>query len=139
MARNTRIFSDLDLSFLPNPGAPNVNGVLGKYDVAKKYDENAIKQSIRSLIMTNHYERLFHPEIGSQVTALLFEPASPMLDAMMTRAIINTIENHEPRVQVLDVKVSMNPDNNTVYVSVEFNIVNTAKPITVKYTLQRTR
>lgn len=139
MARNTRIFSDIDLSFQPNPGAPNVNGEVGKYDIAKKYDENAIKQSIKTLVMTNHFERRFHPEIGSQVSSLLFEPASPLLDAMLRQAIINTINNHEPRVQLLSVDVIFNPDNNAVYVSIVFNIVNTSKPITVNLTLQRTR
>ena len=139
MARNTKVFSDLDLSFLPSPGTPNVNGVVGKYDVAKKYDENAIKQSIRNLVLTNHYERRFHPEIGSQVSSLLFEPNTPMLNAMLTRAIINTIQNHEPRVVLMDVQINSNPDNNAVYVSIMFRIVNTTQPVSVKFTLQRTR
>lgn len=89
--------------------------------------------------MTNHYEKPFHPEIGSQVTGLLFENYSPMLQAMMERAIYNTIENFEPRVKLINVVVQMNPDNNTVYVSVTFKIINTEKPLTVDFTLQRTR
>jgi phage baseplate assembly protein W len=111
----------------------------GKYDIAKKYDENAIKQSVRNLVMTNHYERLFHPEIGSQVTALLFEPFTPLLEAMLVRAITNTIQNHEPRVELLQVDVKLNPDNNAVFVTIIFRIVNTLKPLTVGFTIQRTR
>lgn len=130
MARNTRTFTDLDLNFIANP----VTG-----DVSRKYDENAIKQSLKNLVMTNHYEKPFHPEIGSQVTGLLFEPFSPMLQAMMERAIINTITNFEPRVKLLGVDVTLNPDNNTVYVSITFKIVNTERPLTVDFTLQRTR
>jgi len=128
--RNTRTFSDFDLNFIANPATG---------DIAKKYDENAIKQSIKNLVMTNHYERPFHPEIGSQVTALLFEPYTPMLSSMVQRAIIQTIENFEPRVKLISVDVNMNPDNNTVYVSITFRIINTQVPLTVDFTLLRTR
>lgn len=130
MARNTRTFTDLDLNFLSNPETK---------DIGKKYDENAIKQSVRNLILTNHFERLFHPEIGSQVTSLLFELYTPLTKAMLETAIKNTINNHEPRVELIQVQVNMNPDNNAVYVSIVFKIVNTERPITVNMILQRTR
>lgn len=128
--RNTRTYSDLDLNFIANPATG---------DISKKYDENAIKQAVKNLIMTNHYERPFHPEIGSQVMGLLFENDSPMLQATLERAIIYTIENFEPRVKLISVQVSLNPDNNAAYVSITFKIVNTERPITVDFTLQRTR
>lgn len=128
--RNTRTYSDLDLNFIANPATG---------DIAKKYDENAIKQSVKNLIMTNHYERPFHPEIGSQVTGLLFENDSPMLQATLERAIIYTIENFEPRVKLISVDITLNPDNNSVFVSITFKILNTERPITVDFTLQRTR
>jgi len=130
MSRSTRTFSDLDLNFIASPSTG---------DVSKKFDENAIKQSIRNLVMTNHYEKPFHPEIGSQAYTMLFEPFSPMLQAMLERSIIQTIENFEPRADVVTVEVSLNPDNNTAYISVVFKIVNTERPITVDFTLQRTR
>lgn len=128
--RNTRTFSDIDLNFIANPGSG---------DVSKKFDESAIKQSVKNLVMTNHYEKPFHPEIGSQVSALLFEPFSPMTQAMLQRAIINTIENFEPRVRLISVDVSLIPDNNTILVSIIFKIINTERPLTVDFTLQRTR
>lgn len=130
MARNTRTFVDLDLNFTKNPVTN---------DVSRKYDENAIKQSVKNLIMTNHYERLFHPEMGSQVSGLLFEPASPLLDAMLTQAIKNTIINFEPRVTLITVDVRSNPDNYTLYVSIVFKIINTERPLSINFTLQRTR
>lgn len=130
MARNTRTFTDLDLNFTSNPATG---------DVAKKYDDNAIKQSLKNLVMTNHYERLFHPEIGSQVTALLFEPFTPLTKVMLETAIVNTITNFEPRVVLMGVEVNSNPDNNAVYVSITYRIVNTSNPITVNLILQRTR
>lgn len=128
--RNNRTFVDLDLNFIANPSTG---------DVSAKYDENAIKQSVRNLIMTNHYERLFHPEIGSQVTSLLFELYTPLTKAMLETAIRNTIENHEPRVVLMQVQVNQNADNNTIYVSIIYRIVNTERPITFNMILQRTR
>lgn len=130
MTRNTRTYSDLDLNFLAHP----VTG-----DVSSKYDESAIKQSLKNLVMTNHYERLFHPEIGSQITNLLFEPYSPLVNAMLVQAIKNTINNHEPRVQLLGVEIAPNPDNNALYVSITFRIVNTSTPLRTVITLHRTR
>lgn len=128
--RSSRTFTDMDLLFTAIPSTG---------DIAKKIDENAIKQAVSNLVKTNHFERPFHPEIGSQVTSLLFENYSPMLQAMLERAIINTIENFEPRVKLLQVQVQLNPDNVSVFVSIYFKIINTESPLSVTLTLQRTR
>lgn len=130
MARNTRTFSDLDLNFTAHP----LTG-----DVARKYDEEAIKQSVKNLILTNNYERPFHSEIGSQIRGLLFEPVTPMLNMLLKRAIIDTITNHEPRVRLTEVLVRFSPDNHDVYVSIEYTIVNTTRPIQIDLVLKRTR
>lgn len=130
MARNTRTFADLDLNFKAHP----VTG-----DIALKYDESAIKASVKHLIMTNFYERPFHPEIGSTIKSLLFEPATPILGPLIEKAIIQTIENFEPRVRLLGVTARLSPDTNSVYVSIDFTIVNTTAPIRVDLVLVRTR
>jgi phage baseplate assembly protein W len=130
MARNTRTFSDLDLNFTAHP----LTG-----DIARKYDDEAIKQSVRNLILTNNYERPFHSEIGSQIRGLLFEPVTPMLNMLLKRAIIDTITNFEPRVRLIDVLVRFSPDNNDVYISIQYMIVNTTRPIQIDLVLKRTR
>lgn len=130
MANNTRTFSDLDMGFLANPVSK---------DISKKYDENAIKQSIKNLIMTKNFERPFRSDVGSQVMSLLFEPITPLLAATMKKTIINTITSYEPRVNLLDVSVLLTPDNNGVYVTIVFMIVNTSTPISVDLFLERTR
>ena len=130
MARNTCTFTDIDLNFIANPATG---------DVSRKFDENAIKQSIKNLVMTNHYEKPFHPEIGSQVYSLMFEPVNPLMKSMLERSIINTITNFEPRAQLIDVEVTLNPDNNSVYCQIQFKIVNTQRPLIVDFTLTRTR
>ena len=130
MARNTRTFSDFDFNFTKHPST---------YDVAMKYDEEAIKASVRNLVLTQNYERPFHSEIGSQIRGLLFEPATPMLNIMLKRAITDTIISFEPRVELLDVKVVMLPDDHRVDVTIYFRIINTTRPIQVNLILTRTR
>jgi phage baseplate assembly protein W len=130
MAKNTRTFSDIDMGFLPNPVSK---------DISRKYDENAIKQSIKNIIMTKNFERPFHSDIGSQISALLFEPITPLLRASIKKTIVNTITTYEPRVNLLDVSVLLSPDNNGVYVTIVFSIINTSTPISVDLFLERTR
>jgi phage baseplate assembly protein W len=108
-------------------------------DLVKRYDENAIKASVRNLILTTNYERKFHPEIGSQVRGLMFEPATPMLGAVLERAIRQTIDNFEPRVTLDQVDCKINPDNNRVDVSIYFTILNTQTPQFLNLVLERTR
>lgn len=130
MARNTRTFSDLDFNFTKHPVTK---------DVVMKYDEEAIKQSVKSLVMTQNYERPFHSEIGSQLRGLLFEPANPLLQQLLKRSITDTIINFEPRVKLLDVVVRLALDANAVNVTIVFSIINTTRPISVDLTLKRTR
>lgn len=129
-SKTVRTFKDLDLNFTAHP----VTG-----DVTRKYDEEAIKRSIRNLLMTNNYERPFHSDIGSQIRAMLFEPVSPMMAASMKRIITNTIETYEPRAVLNDVSVSISQDNNAAYVSVVFTIVNTFSPVKLDVIIERTR
>jgi phage baseplate assembly protein W len=130
MARNTRIFSDLDLNFTAHPVTK---------DITRRYDENAIKTSLKNLILTSNYERPFHSEIGSPIKRLLFEPATPMLENLIQRAIVDVVTNFEPRVQLIDVNVQLSPDTNSLYVTIEFKIVNTESPLTLDLVLERTR
>jgi phage baseplate assembly protein W len=130
MAKNTRTFSDIDMAFLANPVSK---------DIYKKYDENAIKQSIKNLILTKNFERPFRSDIGSQISSLLFEPITPVLRATIKKTITNTIISYEPRVNLLSVEVLLSPDNNGVYVTIVFSIVNTSTPISVDLFLERTR
>jgi phage baseplate assembly protein W len=130
MARNTRIFSDIDLNFIANPATG---------DISMRYDENAVKASVKNLVLTQHFERPFHSNIGSPINSLLFDLSSPLLTVTLKRAITDLINNHEPRVNLLDVIVNLSLDNNSVYVTIEFSILNTQRPITIDLVLERTR
>jgi phage baseplate assembly protein W len=130
MARNTKTYSDLDFNFLLHPRSG---------DISTRSDEEAIKQSIRNLVLTRNYERPFRSYLGSQVSNLLFEPASPLLTSMIEKTISDVINNYEPRAVLLGVDVMFSQENNSMYVSVTFKIRNTEQPITVNLILERTR
>lgn len=130
MARNTRTYTDLDFNFVRHPRSG---------DTSTRSDEEAIKQSIRNLVMTRNYERPFRSYLGSQVNALLFEPTTPLLGAMMERAITDVINNFEPRAELLSVSCVVSPENNSMYVTITFKIRNTESPISVNLILERTR
>ena len=126
----TKTFTDIDLSFEPHPSTG---------DLRVRTNENAVKNSIKNLVLTKHFERAFHSEIGSSVMGLLFNPADAGLVALLKREIELVISNFEPRAQVLQVQVGFSPDNNSVGITVIFRIINTNTPISVAFTLDRTR
>lgn len=130
MARNTRTFTDLDFNFLLHPKTG---------DVSTRSDEEAIKQSIRNLVLTRNFERPFRSEVGCQATALLFEPMSPMLGTLIEKSIADVINNYEPRATLIDVNAKFSPENNSAYITVTFKIKNTQTPIAVNLILERTR
>jgi phage baseplate assembly protein W len=130
MARNTRTFIDLDLNFTRHPVTN---------DIVRKFDEEAIKAAVKNLVLTQNYEKPFHSDVGSQIRGLLFEPVTPMFVIMLKRSISDTIVNFEPRVNLNDVLVTVSPDDNEVYVTIYFTIINTTRPLQVDLILTRTR
>ena len=121
---------DLDLNF-------NTHPVTG--DVTMKIGDNAVIASVKNLIMTGFYERPFHSELGSGVRQMLFENADPMTAQSLKKAIIEVIENFEPRVSIKDVVVQIPSDQNVLQVIMEFYIVNNAESTVVDFFLERVR
>ena len=105
----------------------------------KKTNEDAVKQSIRNLLLTDHYERPFHPEIGSNLKALLFENLTPSTVDSIKREVTNVIKKHEPRAILLNVACYPNSDGNAVGVEVTFRIINSTSPTTLDIILQGVR
>lgn len=130
MAINTRLFSDLDLNFKPNP--------ISK-DISKRINDNAIKASLRNLLQTSYYERPFHSEIGSPIRQLLFEHAGPFNREILKRAVEDTIINFEPRVNLTNVDVKFAPDENSVQLTIEYKVLNSSTPQLLQLALERTR
>jgi len=124
------LYSDFDKDLIQHP----VSG-----DVSRKLNEESIKESIRNLILTDRGERLFQPEIGSDIRAMLFENIdSNTLDTIRTM-IYNTIESYEPRCQLLGVDVGGRTDGNELKVSITFAVQNIEQPTTLTVLLNRVR
>jgi len=115
ISRNVRQYKDLDLFF----NKKNVSK-----DIANITDIVAVKRSIRNLVLTNHYEKPFHPEIGSGVRDMLFEPMSALTAHVLTRQIENVIENFEPRAKIISVAAQPNLDRNEYQVTINFFVLN---------------
>jgi len=128
--RSTRIFSDLNLNFTKNPATK---------DVARLTDVEAVKRSVRNLVLTNRFERPFHPEIGSSVRELLFENISPLTAVLLKDRIAEVINNFEPRAGLVDVNVNDQPDRNEYVVTISFYVLNSPEPTDVTVYLQRLR
>ena len=125
-----RTFRDLDLNFTIHPV---------KKDINTFKDEFAIINSVKNLILTNYYERLFQPTIGSGLRGLLFEPIDSLVAASIEREIVEAINNFEPRARVSSVAAVPSPDENRYNVRLEFFIINDSNPITINFFLERIR
>jgi phage baseplate assembly protein W len=113
--RSSRVYKDLNLNFTVNPVTSDVTTVT---------DVNAVKRSVRNLLLTNHYDRPFHPEIGSNVSALLFENFGPITGNQLARQIEEMIANFEPRARVESVECFPLPDRNTYDIRIYFYVEN---------------
>ena len=113
--RNVRQYTDLDLFFAKKATSK---------DISKVTDIQAVKRSIRNLVLTNHYEKPFHPEIGSGVRGILFEPMTPLTAHILTRKIEDVIVNFEPRARLISVRAQPNLDRNEYECTIDFFVVN---------------
>jgi phage baseplate assembly protein W len=127
---NTRTFRDLDLNFDIHPITKDVNTYKNEY---------AIINSVKNLVLTNHYERPFRPEIGSSIRRLLFENIDSIVAAQLERAVTETVNNFEPRAKISKVVAVADFDNNGYKMQLEFFIINSTSPITINFFLERIR
>jgi phage baseplate assembly protein W len=125
-----REFKDLDLNFNIHPVKKDINRNIGAMSVIN---------SVKNLILTNHYEKPFRPEIGSNVRRLLFENLDVVTATTIRNEIQRMIENYEPRASIINLKVNADFDNNGFKVYMEFYIVNQTSPVTINFFLERIR
>ena len=127
MPRNTRLYSDIDINFTPHP----VTG-----DITKKTDYSAISQSIQNLLMTNHYEKPFRPEYGTNIRKLLFEPMDLMTASILNEEIRNSIKNFEPRVLIEFLEIIPDFEKNQYNVNLTYSVINLFSPISITFFLK---
>ena len=115
ITRNVKQYRDLDLFFSKKSNK----------DVNKVTDIEAVKRSVRNLVLLNSYEKPFHPEIAGDVRALLFELMTPLTSAVIARKVQDVIENFEPRARLTGVQAIPDFDRNAYEIQVSFYVVNT--------------
>lgn len=108
-------------------------------DLALRRDEEAVKESIKNLILTDKGERLMQPLVGGNIRAMLFENITPAVLKMIEEQVRTTIEEYEPRAELIDVNVKSRIDDNKVEVTIRFYITNIAQPIQLNVLLERIR
>lgn len=130
MATTQVIYSDIPVNFDVHPL---------KGDLILTTNEDAVKRSIRNLLLTDPYERFFNPKIGAGIRASLFENIGQDTEFLLKTQITETINNYEKRAQLYSVKVKAFPDQNAYNASIVFYLVNYTTPITLDLVLRRIR
>jgi len=102
-------------------------------------DEDAVKESIKNLVLTDRGERLMQPNMGGNINAMLFENITPAVLILIQNQVRNTVELYEPRAELIDVIATSNIDDYTVRVKIIFYITNVQQHITLDVFLERTR
>jgi phage baseplate assembly protein W len=124
------VYTDIPFSFKEHPV---------KKDILPIRDLDAIKQSLKNLILTNQGERPFQGAIGGNVTRYLFEPVTPLVAYSLQEEITRTIARNEPRVRATKVKVTGDVDANAFYVTIGFNVEFSNDREEVSFALERLR
>lgn len=124
------LYSDFHRDFTENPIT---------FDLARKTNEEAVKESLANLLLTDRGERPFQPNLGCDIRKMLFENITPSTVELMKEAIQNTINAYEPRVNLVGVDVKANTDSNEVTISIVFHLINSEDDIVFTRTLSRVR
>lgn len=108
-------------------------------DVVARLNEDSVKESLKNLILTDRGERLFQPYLGSDVRKSLFDNMTPATIKMIEQNVRSTINNFEPRVTIVEVRVVADPDNYRVQINISFYVRNAQEPVSFSVFLERTR
>jgi phage baseplate assembly protein W len=127
---STTYYSDIPTNFDVHPV---------KEDLVLITNEQAVKRSIRNLLLTDPYERFFRPNLGAGIRQSLFENISRDTEFIIKEKIAETIKNYEPRASLYSVNVKALPDENAYSASILFYITNNTAPITLDLILRRVR
>lgn len=124
------VYSDFDIGFIPHPITNRLS---------RKTNREAVKQSVKSLILTNFYERPYKPDVGCGISRFLFELFTPDIKKMIEDSIRSAIKNYEPRAEVIAVLAEDRTDVNSLVISVAFRVLNDPDPVFLDVLLERVR
>jgi phage baseplate assembly protein W len=129
-AIKTPVYKDFDLNMKMHP-------VTGKLIMRKNSD--AVKQAVKSLILTDRGERPFRPLFGSDIKYRLFDLMDPAIEMNIKSDVDYAIKSYEERATLLGVGVDAEPDSNNLKVNISFSVRNSEAPATVSLTLEAIR
>ena len=118
MSIANRTYKDMAFSMFANP----MSG-----DIGKKTGAAAVKGAIVSILKTNFNERLFAPEFGTGIRALLFEQMNPITEQRLKKEVESAVARHEPRAEVLGVTVNGQEEQNRYEINVLFSVASEAE------------
>jgi len=124
------LYSDFFKDFTENPVSN---------DLARKVNEESVKESIRNLLLTDKGERPMQPRLGGDIRRLLFDNMTSATLTIIKQVVEETIRNYEPRAQLIGVDVRSTIDDNAVQITVVFNVINSEDDITLTTTISRVR
>jgi len=131
LQRVSQSFKDISMSFGSNPLTDDL--------IALK-NENAIARSVRNIVMTLPGEKPFAPDFGSRVSSLLFENMDEVTSGLIVDEIRTSIDNYEPRVELLSVEVNPDFEGNSYDVAIVYNIIGADIPSQeLQFALEATR
>jgi len=114
-------YSDLDFNFAKAPSG----------DVARKFDNNAIKQALRNVLLTNFYERPFRPSFGGNLISRLFESFSEGILSEIRKDVLDTVTRFEPRVTLRDIQTVFSETTETLNVTIEYSFLDEEDSINI--------
>lgn len=117
----------------------NLNSHPVSKDVLRFVNETAVTRSIKNLLLTDKGERLYQPNIGSDIKKMMFEPMIESTAEILSQYIQETIELYEPRAKILDINVDPDYNNNLYAVTLTYMIINKEDPVTINISLNRVR
>ena len=131
LQRVSQGFKDISMSFQSNPLNNDLIGLK---------NENAIARSVKNIVFTVPGEKFFNENFGSEITASLFENISELSGAQIEDEIRQSIENYEPRVELINVTAIPDYDNNQFDAVVIYKIIGMdIPPQELSFVLQPTR
>ena len=126
----TSLYADLDIGLPLHPV---------RKDIRPTLDIQAVRNSVRNLVLTNFGDRPFQPKLGSNITALLFEPADQFTGIQMKKEIERLLKDHEPRVNSVKIQILDDSDANAYRITIGFNVIAYNTNTNISFALQRLR
>jgi phage baseplate assembly protein W len=122
------VFKDIPLSFTAHPVTGNVKALVNR---------DAVKQSVKNIVLTNFYERPYSPNLGGNILSQLFENMDSITQYEISTNIRQALDNYEPRAIIDEIKSDFYQDENAINITITFRVRNDAEPISVNVLIRQ--